>query len=199
MRRWRATHPHRPISDKAKARKREYDRARSQTEHAKKLHRESMRKYYQSDKGKAAKTAYLATAQGKTMFNRARVKYVKSRKGKDEWFRFRCRLGDSIGERIRNSHGRKCAHTVGLIGCSVSFLREHLASLFQPGMSWENYGIYWEIDHIKPCKVFDLTSAEEQKLCFHYSNLQPLSKLHNRRKGARLDWIESLRTPPAMQ
>lgn len=42
-------------------------------------------------------------------------------------------------------------------------------------MSWENYGIRgWHIDHIKPCASFDLSIIEEQKECFHYTNLQPL-------------------------
>ena len=43
-------------------------------------------------------------------------------------------------------------------------------------MTWENHGIIWEIDHIKPCVSFDLSLEEEQKKCFHYINLQPLFK-----------------------
>ena len=42
-------------------------------------------------------------------------------------------------------------------------------------MTWENHGQYgWHVDHIKPCALFDLTKIEEQKKCFHYTNLQPL-------------------------
>ena len=41
-------------------------------------------------------------------------------------------------------------------------------------MTWENYGKYWHIDHIVPCYYFDLLKEEEQKRCFHYTNLQPL-------------------------
>jgi hypothetical protein len=42
-------------------------------------------------------------------------------------------------------------------------------------MSWNNYGIKgWHIDHIKPCSSFDLSDLEQQKKCFHYTNLQPL-------------------------
>jgi len=43
-------------------------------------------------------------------------------------------------------------------------------------MTWENHGEIWEIDHIKPCNSFDLTDIEQQKQCFHYTNLQPLFK-----------------------
>jgi hypothetical protein len=43
-------------------------------------------------------------------------------------------------------------------------------------MNWGNHGVTWEIDHIKACSNFDLTKLEEQKQCFHYTNLQPLFK-----------------------
>jgi hypothetical protein len=41
-------------------------------------------------------------------------------------------------------------------------------------MSWDNYGKIWQIDHILPIELFDLTNQEQQKICFNYSNLQPL-------------------------
>jgi hypothetical protein len=33
---------------------------------------------------------------------------------------------------------------------------------------------------------FDLTDIEQQRLCFHFTNLQPLWKLDNLRKGTRM-------------
>jgi hypothetical protein len=43
-------------------------------------------------------------------------------------------------------------------------------------MNWDNHKIIWEIDHIKPISLFNLTNLEEQKQCFHYTNMQPLFK-----------------------
>lgn len=77
---------------------------------------------------------------------------------------------------------RRSKTTQSLVGCSQDALRLHLESKFMDGMSWDNYG-KWEIDHIKPCTAFDLTNPEEQSKCFHYSNLQPLWKADNIRKG----------------
>ena len=37
-----------------------------------------------------------------------------------------------------------------------------------------------------PCASFDLTKVEEQKSCFHYTNLQPLSQHENGSKGAKI-------------
>lgn len=70
----------------------------------------------------------------------------------------------------------KIKSILDLIGCNVDYLKQHLESQFKPEMNWENHGEIWEIDHIKPCASFDLTDIEQQKQCFHYTNLQPLFK-----------------------
>jgi len=38
---------------------------------------------------------------------------------------------------------------------------------------------------MRPCASFDLADPEEQKKCFHWTNLQPLWALDNIRKGAK--------------
>lgn len=75
-----------------------------------------------------------------------------------------------------------------LVGCSIPQLRKHLERQFIDGMAWDNYGD-WHIDHIKPCAAFDLTSEDEQRVCFHYSNLQPLWASENMSKGAKWDEV----------
>lgn len=78
----------------------------------------------------------------------------------------------------------KSKKTQELIGCTWIELKEYLERQFQEGMSWENYGKEgWEIDHIKPCALFDLSEQSQQKECFHYTNLQPLWGIDNRKKG----------------
>jgi len=82
--------------------------------------------------------------------------------------------------------GKKAASTMELAGCTVAQLRQHLEAQFTDGMSWENYGKHgWHVDHIRPCASFDLVDPEQQRQCFHYSNLQPLWAMDNMRKGAR--------------
>jgi len=75
--------------------------------------------------------------------------------------------------------------TKDIIGCSMKELKEHLESLFQPGMSWDNHG-KWHIDHIIPKSLFDHTDETQLKLCWNYTNLQPLWAPDNLRKGAKL-------------
>lgn len=79
----------------------------------------------------------------------------------------------------------KQSTTLKLVGCSIEELKLHLESLFLPSMSWDNYG-QWHIDHIIPCSSFDLSNQNEQKKCFHYTNLQPLWAADNLKKGTKL-------------
>lgn len=72
----------------------------------------------------------------------------------------------------------KSGNTISLLGCSIIALKEYLTNRFKNGMNWDNYG-EWHIDHIVPCAKFDLRHPEEQKKCFHYTNLQPLWALDN--------------------
>ena len=79
------------------------------------------------------------------------------------------------------------------LGISIKELKIYFAerfyshSLTGEKMTWNNYGLYgWHIDHIVPCTAFDLTNVEQQKKCFHYTNLQPLWKFDNLSKGAKI-------------
>ena len=81
----------------------------------------------------------------------------------------------------------KSKKTLNLLGCSLAEFRSYIEAKFEMGMTWNNYHYGgWHIDHIMPCSSFDLTVSEEQARCFHYTNLQPLWKCDNQRKGAKL-------------
>lgn len=98
------------------------------------------------------------------------------------------RLRQNLSRRIRCAlqGTAKSEATIKMIGCSVERLRQHLESLFQDGMTWENYGLRgWHIDHIRPVSSFDLSLPEEQQKAFHYSNLQPLWAEDNMKKSDR--------------
>lgn len=61
-----------------------------------------------------------------------------------------------------------------LLGCSIEEFKNYISSKFEPGMSWDNYGLYtWHIDHCIGVNNFDLTDIEQVKKCFHYSNMSP--------------------------
>jgi len=72
------------------------------------------------------------------------------------------------------------------VGCSLDKLREHIESLFKPGMSWDNHKPDgWHIDHIKPLASFNLSDPAQVKIACHYTNLQPLWAKDNQSKGCK--------------
>jgi len=73
-----------------------------------------------------------------------------------------------------------------VLGCSVDDLKKHLENQFKNGMEWKNYGSLWNIDHRIPCASFNLLLDDQQKKCFHFSNLQPLFVLDNRLKSDKI-------------
>jgi hypothetical protein len=99
----------------------------------------------------------------------------------------------NISSRLRNRingclrYGRKSASTKKLVGCSFAERATHLQRQFMAPMSWVAFPRgEIHIDHIVPCSQFDLSLPEQQRQCFHYSNLQPLWATDNLRKSKRL-------------
>lgn len=78
---------------------------------------------------------------------------------------------------------RKSASVIEFLGCSMEQFKHYLGAQLDASMTWENYGSYWHIDHIRPCVSFNLQNLDEQKICFHYSNMRPLSAIENIKKG----------------
>ncbi len=122
--------------------------------------------------------------------------YARKQSRDNIQFRLKHRLRSRIRGALRSNGARKAVKTMDLIGCSALELQQWIQGLFTAGMSWEGLmaGLI-HIDHIKPCSSFDLTDPEQQKACFHYTNLQPLWRLDNLRKNDKLDWgpIQDLR------
>lgn len=86
---------------------------------------------------------------------------------------------------------KKRRHWELLVGYTIDQLKAHLEKQFSPGMSWANYGSYWEIDHKIPIRAFNFTMPEDIdfKRCWTLNNLQPLEKTQNRTKSGKLSGL----------
>jgi 5-methylcytosine-specific restriction endonuclease McrA len=93
------------------------------------------------------------------------------------------RLKHNLRNRFYKTITNKTNSVFEYLGCTVEECKLHLSSQFKPGMEWENYGGYWEIDHIIPIYSFDLTQQDEIHKCWNYKNLQPLTINENRTKS----------------
>ena len=115
------------------------------------------------------------------------AEYARERKRIDPAFKLAENMRVRVNSALRCQNTSKNQRTMELVGCTPEFLRSHLESLFTEGMTWDNYGVKgWHVDHILPCASFDLTKEEDQKKCFHYTNLQPLWWFDNLKKSDKI-------------
>jgi hypothetical protein len=118
--------------------------------------------------------------------------YQRQRRQDDPKVRISQNMYSKIGAGLR---GEKPIRTLeSYVGYSPRDLRRHLESLFQPGMTWENYGKGgWQIDHVRPLASFDFDSVEHPQFreCWALDNLQPLWAGDNSKKGAiwQGEWV----------
>jgi hypothetical protein len=140
----------------------EKERSRKYREENKEKLKESKKKYYQDNK------------------DRINQKTINKKKNN-----INLRLQQNLRSRIWHAlkSGNKKENFQELIGCSVEELKKYLESKFSSGMSWDNYGTKWHVDHIKPCCLFDMTIKEQRLECFNYKNLQPLLAEENLSKN----------------
>jgi hypothetical protein len=88
---------------------------------------------------------------------------------------------------IKAAHKRKLHSSIALLGCEPEYARKYIESQFLEGMSWDNHGKAWHIDHVIPFGVIqDLEDVEDLKKVCHYTNLQPLWKEVNLAKHNKL-------------
>ncbi len=132
--------------------------------------------YYSNNKEKCAE---LCRKWRRNNRSRENAYYAKKRKCPEYRIAHnqRSRIYDALKGKV------KPKKTMELIGCSTKELMKHLESQFQPGMSWDNYGTYWVVDHIKSLISFDLSKLSQLEEGCHYSNLQPLTYSDNSSKA----------------
>lgn len=147
-----------------------------------KINREKILARYYRDRDKISKQRKEYRKNNRNMLQNRDKKYYQYRKQTDINYKLRKTLRDRINAALRNNY--KQTLSLELIGCTVEQLKKYLQKQFKQGMKWENHGMYgWHIDHIIPCVSFDLSRVEEQRKCFHYTNLQPLWANENLRKN----------------
>jgi len=185
--------------DKINERKAEY---RSRPE-IKEIEKQKYKEYYNRDEIKARYKDYRNQPEVKDRyneyFNRPDVKEHKKEIGKvyapirkkrlnekyhtDEKYQLTTILRSRLHKALSRN---KNDTTINYIGCDVVFLKKWLEFRFDENMNWTNLGSYWHIDHILPINRFDFTNERHKYICFHWTNLQPLTCFDNQSKSDSL-------------
>lgn len=119
----------------------------------------------------------------------AAKRYGKLRLTGEYRIKVSCRNAVTRIARMVGSRRKPKTRTHEYLGCDYPTARAHIETQFKAGMCWANHGTAWEIDHRRPLASFDLRDDVQLRVATHYTNLQPLWKQDNRKKGA--SWIQS--------
>jgi hypothetical protein len=120
--------------------------------------------------------------------NRERVRERKRECNRRRYQHPQRRIESSIRRRIGKllRGALKPDHSEALLGCSFEEFMNYITARFKPGMSMDNYGRKWHIDHIMPCSAFDMSDEYQARRCFHFTNLRPMWARENLRKGSKI-------------
>lgn len=118
----------------------------------------------------------------KKRITQQRLIYVRNRLKTDPNYLLEHRLRSRIRSALKLN--TKSKPTKELLGCTIDELKLHLqVTAINNGyldFDINNYsGKKYHIDHIIPCASFDLSDPEQQKICFHYTNMQILTSHEN--------------------
>lgn len=126
--------------------------------------------------------------KNRSAYRKRKNKYERAKRATDFSFKIAANLRRRLRQALSRQFANKTYRTLDLLGCTAPELQQHLAAQFRPGMTIENHGKVWHIDHIRPCASFDLADPEQVRQCFHYTNLQPLFVAENLAKGAKYEF-----------
>lgn len=108
-------------------------------------------------------------------------KYMRKRMAENPNVRLSMAVSAGIRRSLKTSKGgKKWEH---LVGYTIGDITSHLERLFQPGMTWDNYGD-WHVDHKIPLAAHNFETPEDIdfKKAWALDNLQPLWATDNIKK-----------------
>lgn len=108
------------------------------------------------------------------------------------WLRLRFAISTAIRNAlIKNNSSKNGKSIFDKLSYTITELKNHIESQFEPWMNWGNYGLCdltrktWQIDHIVPQSKLPYKSMDDENFrkCWALSNLRPLDSFENNRKG----------------
>lgn len=74
-------------------------------------------------------------------------------------------------------------------GLSIEQFRSWIELQFTPGLSWSNFGIEWQFDHLVPLAYFDFSNEEDLILCWNFVNIRVARLEQNKPVTNRVDLV----------
>jgi hypothetical protein len=151
--------------------------------------KEKSKAYYENNKKVKLIYQKKYAEENKEKISEYKRKYQNDRRKNDPVFRLKFSVSRMIRNSLKNNVFVKNERTKIILGIPIEEFKIYLESKFIDDMSWENYGVFWDIDHIVPLST--AITEEDVLRLNHYSNLQPLDSYVNRNiKRDRLEFYK---------
>ncbi len=135
--------------------------------------------------------------------NREEIRERENKRNKEKYqtdpmYRLYVCISSNMYQSLKEKKGGRKWET--LVDYTLQVLYDHIESLFEDWMTWDNRGIYdpnrrtWHLDHIRPVASFTfnpyLDPSEDPAFqeCWALDNLQPLEAIENLRKGKKYNF-----------
>jgi len=102
-------------------------------------------------------------------------------------YKLQITLRSRLKDALRWKKSYKTGSAVKDLGISIAEFRIYIESMFRDGMTWENHGKVWHLDHIKPLASFDLSDREQFLIAANWKNYQPLLVHENLTKHCKFN------------
>lgn len=123
----------------------------------------------------------------KKAVNKQVTQYQVDKMKRDPLFKLERRLRCRIYQAFTSQGGKKSDRTWKYIDCSPKMFQEWIEYQLYDGMTLENYGEIWHIDHVKPVASFDSSKEEDVMKCFSWKNLRPYLAEKNNSKSDKVN------------
>ncbi len=113
--------------------------------------------------------------------------YRKKRMSNDELYKLKIQVGKMVLSTFSRKNWTKRNKTSSIIGCDYKTFKQHIESLFLPGMTWDNHGSgrgFWHYDHHIP-----ISSAKDVNDIYrlnHFKNIKPMWEEDNLKKSDKI-------------
>ncbi len=144
-------------------------------------HKNNYAEYYQKNKEKIIEKSSNWNKNNKDKVYESKKKYREVHKDEINF-----RLKENLSCRLRSLIKKNGNTLIDFIGCSIDFLKKWFEFNFDDNINWQNYGTYWQVDHVTPCASYDFKIQENIYKCWNWSNLVPLEKKANARKCSKI-------------
>lgn len=144
---------------------------------------------YYYENGYYRKTCKLCMIKYKTAYAKDNRNKINMNRRKKFQTNPQLKIIRAFGSRIYHILKNKTKSSQSIetyLDCTFQQFLDWMQFQFQDGMTFENYGSEWHVDHVNPCSSFDLTDVDQLKICMKWTNLRPCWKIENLKKSNKI-------------